>query len=80
MKKFILAAVIILPMLLSAQSITRRDTLQGGLRPERTSFDVQRYDLNITIDPDKRYISGYNDITFGVVEKHRKYSLTSLKT
>jgi len=75
MKKFILAAVIILPMFLSAQSITRRDTLQGGLRPERTSFDVQRYDLNITIDPDKRYISGYNDITFSVVEKTQKIQL-----
>lgn len=51
-----------------AQNFTRRDSLQGGLRPERTSFDVQRYDLNITINPDKKYISGYNDITFKVIE------------
>ncbi|QEE50307.1 M1 family metallopeptidase [Flavobacterium alkalisoli] len=53
---------------LSAQNYTRRDSLQGGLRHERTSFDVQRYDLNITIDPDKRYINGYNDITFKVTD------------
>ena len=29
---------------------TRRDSLQGGLRIERTSYDVKRYDLNITIN------------------------------
>jgi aminopeptidase N len=75
MKKFILTALIILPVFLSAQNITRRDTLQGGLRPERTSFDVQRYDLNITIDPDKRYISGYNDISFIAVEKTQRIQL-----
>lgn len=51
----------------SAQNITRKDSLQGGLRPERTDYDVQRYDLNITLNPDEKYISGYNDITFKVV-------------
>lgn len=75
MKKIIIAASLAFPLLLSAQAITRRDTLQGGLRPERTNFDVQRYDLNITIDPDKRYISGYNDITFRAVEKTQKIQL-----
>ena len=60
---------------LSAQTYTRRDSLQGGLRPERTCFDVQRYDLNIKIDPDKKYISGYNDITFRVVENTSRIQL-----
>lgn len=59
----------------SAQSFTRRDSLQGGLRPERTSFDVQRYDLNIKVDPDKRYISGYNNITFKVTENINRIQL-----
>ncbi|MCO6149002.1 M1 family metallopeptidase [Flavobacterium sp. NRK1] len=58
-----------------AQNYTRRDSLQGGLRPERTSFDVQRYDLNIKVDPDKKFISGYNDITFKVVENTSKIQL-----
>ncbi len=58
-----------------AQNYTRRDSLQGGLRPERTSFDVQRYDLNIKVDPDKKYINGYNDITFKVVENTSKIQL-----
>lgn len=56
----------------SAQNFSRRDSLQGGLRPERTDYDVQRYDLNITLNPDKKYISGYNDITFKVVNPTNK--------
>ncbi len=76
MKKAFLTAVIFFSIYsASAQTYTRRDSLQGGLRPERTSFDVQRYDLNITIDPDKKFISGYNDITFKVVENTSKIQL-----
>jgi aminopeptidase N len=59
----------------SAQNFTRRDSLQGGLRLERTSFDVQRYDLNIKIDPEKKFINGYNNITFKVVENTNRIQL-----
>lgn len=75
MKHSILIAVLLIVSCASAQSYTRRDSLQGGLRPERTDFDVQRYDLNITIDPDKKYISGYNDITFKVIAPLKKIQL-----
>lgn len=50
------------------ETFTRRDTLQGGLRHERTSFDVLRYDLNIKISPNQKSIVGFNDITFKVVD------------
>ncbi|OIQ20133.1 MAG: peptidase M1 [Flavobacterium sp. MedPE-SWcel] len=60
---------------LSAQNITRRDSLQGGLRIERTCFDVQRYDLNITINPNKKHIKGYNDMTFNVVNNTSRIQL-----
>ncbi len=54
---------------ISAQEVfTRKDSLQGGLRFERTSFDVMRYDLNIRINPAEKSITGYNDIGFKVVE------------
>lgn len=75
MKKFLLLAISLFTATLYAQNFTRRDSLQGGLRPERTSFDVQRYDLNITLDLDKRHISGYNDITFKVVENTARIQL-----
>lgn len=74
MKNFILASLVLFSFQqASAQLITekdvftRKDSLHGGLRIERTSYDVQRYDLNITINPEARSIIGYNDITFKVV-------------
>ena len=58
---------------LSAQeTFTRRDSLHGGLRMERTSYDVLHYGLNIKINPDDRSITGYNDIQFKVVENTNK--------
>ncbi len=58
-----LSLLLLLTAATFAQPFTRKDSLQGGLRPERTSYDVRRYDLDIRIDPDKKYISGHNDIT-----------------
>lgn len=76
MKKALTLTFVLLGICIStAQNFTRRDSLQGGLRPERTSFDVQRYDLNITVDPDKKFIHGYNDITFKVVENTSRIQL-----
>lgn len=58
---------------LSAQEkFTRKDSLQGGLRAERTCYDVLRYDLNIKINIDDKSIVGYNDIQFKVVENTKK--------
>ncbi|WP_136666935.1 M1 family metallopeptidase [Flavobacterium sp. H122] len=75
MKKLILALTVFCnfnigtaQLTVAKEVFTRRDTLQGGLRPERTSFDVQRYDLNIKINSDEKSITGYNDITFKVVD------------
>ena len=61
--------------LVQAQDFTRRDSLQGSLRPERTCFDVLRYDLNLTIEPEYRSVKGFNDITFKVIEKTAKIQL-----
>lgn len=54
---------------------TKADTLRGALRPERTNFDVLRYDLNIKIDPKERSIVGYNDVTFKVLGATDKIQL-----
>lgn len=58
-----------------AQEFSRKDSLQGGLRPERTAYDVQRYDLNIKINPEDKFISGYNDISFKVLEATKRIQL-----
>ncbi len=57
---------------LAQQATTRKDSLQGGLRAERTCYDVLRYDLNIKINIEEKSIVGYNDITFKVVENTNK--------
>ena len=38
---------------------TLRNRLLGELPSERTSYDVQHYDINIDIDVDKKYLKGY---------------------
>ena len=69
-------SILVILTLLGIQHInaqfTRRDSLQGGLRIERTSYDVKRYDLNITINPEQKSIKGFNEITFDVVSPTQK--------
>ena len=45
------------------------------MRFERTCFDILRYDLDITVDPNKKSIFGANDITFKVIEPTKKIQL-----
>ncbi|EKT4534289.1 M1 family metallopeptidase [Flavobacterium psychrophilum] len=72
---------LLFPNILTAQltvpkeKFTHRDSLQGGFRAERTCFDVQRYDLNIKVNPTEKFIIGYNDITFKVVENTNKIQI-----
>ena len=76
MKNILYSALLLLGIQsISAQHFTRKDSLQGGLRPERTSFDVQRYDLNIKINPEDKSIVGYNDIAFKVVASTNKIQI-----
>ena len=74
MKKIIL--LLLLVNVLSAQeTTTRKDSLKGGLRFERSCYDVLRYDLNIKINPDEKSIVGYNEITFKVLLNSPKIQL-----
>jgi aminopeptidase N len=76
MKKiFSLGFILIGFQIIIAQNFTRRDSLQGGLRPERTCYDVQRYDLNIKINPEEKSIVGHNAISFKVIEKSSKIQI-----
>lgn len=74
-KNFLYIFYILVFQNISAQEFTRKDSLQGGFSIERTSYDVQRYDLNITLNPEERTIVGYNDITFKVINNTQKIQL-----
>lgn len=60
---------------INAQVFTLRDSLQGGLRKERTCYNVLRYDLAIEVFPDEKKIAGYNEITFKTVDFTNKIQL-----
>jgi len=75
MKNSFLVILILLGIQQMNAQFTRRDSLQGGLRAERTAYDVKRYDLNITINPEQRSIKGFNEITFDVVSHTQKIQI-----
>jgi len=52
----------------TAQSFTRQDTLRGSITPERAWWDLTYYDLQISVDPENRSISGSNTIRYRVLE------------
>ena len=77
MKKILILSTLFIgfQFIAAQETTTRKDTLQGGLRPERTCFDVLRYDLNIKVNLDEKTVAGYNDITFKVVTNTSKIQL-----
>jgi len=44
--------------LCAQESFTRADSLRGGLRPERTNYDLTYYDLEVEVDPTAKSIKG----------------------
>jgi aminopeptidase N len=54
--------------LFAQETFTRKDSLHGSLRFERTCFNVLHYGLDIKINPDEKSIIGYNEISFKVLE------------
>ena len=55
------------PDFFAGYQFTAADTLRGMLRPERTCFDVTFYDLNIKVDIQRQFISGYVDVEYNVI-------------
>ncbi len=47
--------------------ITKADELRGALRPERTCFDVNFYNLDIKVDIEKKQIDGFVDIYYTAI-------------
>lgn len=71
---FILFSLIFVSELYS-QGFTRKDSLQGGFSFERVCYDVQRYDLDITVNPEKKFISGSNTISFKMHQESKMIQL-----
>ncbi len=72
MKIKFLACILLFSTAISVvgQEFTKHDTLRGSITPERAWWDLNYYDLNIKVQPDKKYIAGYNIIRYKVLEEH----------
>ncbi|NOT37911.1 MAG: M1 family metallopeptidase [Saprospiraceae bacterium] len=62
---YIAFIAILFPLSIRSQgnSFTYKDSLRGAMRKER-EFDVTHYDLHVKINPDKKFIEGYNTISY----------------
>ena len=50
------------------KTFTRCDTVRGALSAERACYDVTYYDLSVTVDTQKQYITGVNKIYYKALE------------
>lgn len=57
------------------KTFTHADSLRGGLRPERTCYDVTFYDLDIQVDPRSHQVQGSNTIHFRVIQDFKTLQL-----
>src|SRR5690554_4215974 len=56
------------PSQISGQPFTKSDSLRGTLSAHRAAYDVSFYDLNLKVEPEKKFISGFNTIHYEVVQ------------
>lgn len=54
---------------------TRADSLRGSLMPERKWWDVQKYELNITPNIEEKNISGFNLITYKIIQDNNNLKM-----
>ncbi|SKB33734.1 Peptidase family M1 [Salegentibacter salinarum] len=67
---FILIVFFSFQMLGQDKQFTRADTLRGSITPERAWWDVLRYDIEVTPSFENKYTSGFNKITYQVVQEN----------
>lgn len=77
--KYAIAIMILLGVmpLLRGQEIhfTHQDSLRGSITPDRAWWDLGFYDLKVTIDPDRKFISGSNTIRYRVIEPGKRLQI-----
>ncbi|TXE10028.1 M1 family metallopeptidase [Seonamhaeicola algicola] len=57
-------------LLSERHNFTRQDTLRGSITPERAWWDLTYYHLDIKVNPEQKFISGKNTITYKVLKPH----------
>jgi aminopeptidase N len=53
------------------KAITFEDSLRGSITPERVWWDLKHYDLTFDVNPEKKFISGTNIISYLVLKENK---------
>ena len=53
-------------------NFTKQDTLRGSITPERAWWDLVYYHLDISVNPDEKFIKGSNTITYNVLNSSNR--------
>ncbi len=73
MKKITLALFLasIMGFAQEKQDYTRDEMLRGSITPEREWWDLNYYHLDVSVNPDEKYISGKNTIRYKVLDEKK---------
>ncbi len=71
MKNYIVFSLMFVGVIMGnyAQDFTKLDTLRGSITPEREWWDLNYYDLNLKVQPEEEFISGFNRIRYKVLKE-----------
>ena len=53
-----------------SKTFTKQDSLRGSITPERVWWNLTYYHLDITVNPDKKFINGKNTVQYKVLKPH----------
>ncbi len=56
---------------INGQDFTRQDSLRGSITPEREWWDLTYYNLDIKVDPDRKFISGSTTVGYTVLSPNQ---------
>ena len=56
-------------------NFTKQDTLRGSITPERAWWDLVYYHLDISVNPDEKFIKGSNTITYSVLDSEDRLQI-----
>jgi len=77
--RYLTAALVLAPLVVATAQdtthYTHADTLRGQNGPARAWWDVQFYDLHTRVNPADSTISGWNGITYRVLQPSREMQI-----
>ena len=53
-----------------SKTFTKQDSLRGSITPERVWWNLTYYHLDISVNPDKKFINGKNTVQYKVLKPH----------